>query len=264
MTDVPTTPTTPWYTGVEGFTPEIIGHLQSKGWDKLPAPQAALELTKSWKEAEKFVGVPANQLIRLPQDAKDEAGWKTVWSRLGAPADAKDYDFGTAKLDDATKEALRTAAGAVHLPKDSVTAIAAGLAKHLESAENAKQADYAAKVEGERTALAKDWGANHAANMITAKAAAGALGVTPEDVAALEKHIGYARVMKMFQNIGSKIGEDKFVTNDNGGARGIMTKEQATAKMSDLKKDDAWVKRYMSGGNAEDREMKALIAIITG
>lgn len=260
MTEV----TAPWYTGVEGYTPELVGHIQSKGWDKLDAPKAALELTKAWKEAEKFVGVPANQIIRVPTDVNDAAGWKTLWQRLGAPADAKDYDFTTSKLDAATQEVLRSTAAAANLPKDAATAVAAALAKHAETADAAKVADYTAKVEGERATLAKNWGANHAANMIVAKGAAAALGMTPEEIGALEKTVGYARTFEMLRNVGSKIGEDKFITSGGAGGNGIMTKEQAVAKLADLKKDESFVKRYMTGDTAAAREMAQLHTLIHG
>lgn len=268
MTEVTPAVVTPWHQGVEGFDAETIGHIQTKGWDKLDAPKAALQAVKAWKEAERYVGVPANQIVRLPTDANDEPGWKAVWARLGAPADAKDYDFSTVKIggkdiDAALQETFRTAAASAHLPKDAATRVAAGLAKYLESSEAAKLAEHTAAVEKEREALNKNWGANKDVNLVVAKNAAAALGVTPADVEALEKIVGYSRVMEIFRNIGTKIGEDKFVSNNGGGTPGVMTKEQAVARKAELMKDSAWADRYMKGGSAENREMTSLIKIIT-
>lgn len=257
----------PWYQGVEGADAEMIGHLQTKGFDKLAAPAAAIAIAKSWKEAERLVGAPSDQIIRLPKDPNDSEGMKTVWQRLGAPKDAKDYDFTSIKLpdgkalDEPMTEFLRKTAAELNLPKDVATRLAASLTKYSADSSAASGADSAAKLAEEKTALAKNWGANMAANMQVAKNAATALGVKPEDVTALESVVGYSRVMEMFRNIGAKIGEDKFV--NGGGAGNVMSREQAVARKADLMRDSDWGKRYMNGGTAESREMKELIAIIT-
>ena len=64
--------------------------------------------------------------------------------------------------------------------------------------------------------------------------------------------------------IGSKIGEDKFITNTGGGNGGVMTREQATARKKELMNDKAWSKSYLDGDAAKGREMTALNTIIVG
>ena len=88
---------TPWYQGNAAVTPEFIGHWQTRGWHDLPPDQLAINVTKAYREAEKFIGAPADELIRVPKDANDAAGWGKVWQRLGAPKDKDGYDFSTAK-----------------------------------------------------------------------------------------------------------------------------------------------------------------------
>lgn len=259
------TDATPWHTGLDA---ETVGHLQNKGFDKLPINEAVLGITKSWREAEKLIGVPAEQIIRLPKDPNDSDGMKAVWQRLGAPKDAKEYDFSTAlkadgkPADEAFVEFMRKTAGELNLPKDMAARVAASLVKYQSENETAASAERTAKLTEERTALAKNWGANQAANMQVAKNAAAALGVKPEDVAALESVVGYARVMDMFRQIGSKIGEDKFVRPDNNPS-GVMTMEQAVARKAELMKDAGWTAKYMNGDTAANREMTALLKIIT-
>lgn len=257
-----------WYTGVEGMDAEMVGHLQNKGFDKLAAPQAAAALAKSWREAEKLIGVPPEQIIRMPKDpTTDVDGMKAVWQRLGAPKDAKDYDFSKVLGADGKPasekfiEALRKTSAELNLPKDTAAKLASSLVKFSDDNSAADGAERTAKLAEEKTALAKNWGANVAANTEVAKRAAAALGVKPEDVTALEGVVGYARVMEMFRQIGTKIGEDKFITN-NGNPSGVMTREQAVARKAELMKDEGWVEKYMKGGSAENREMQSLIAII--
>ena len=112
--------------------------------------------------------------------------------------------------------------------------------------------------------LAANWGANAEANLFVAKQAAAKLGVTPEAVAALEKVVGYDQVMSLFHNIGTKIGEDKFVQNPNPAIPGVMSREQAVAQRAELMNDSTFTKRYLDGEAAAFRQMTALNTLIVG
>lgn len=260
----------PWFDGVAGFDAEYIGHLQNRGWDKKPAPEVAFEALKAWKGAEKLVGVPADQVVRIPKDATDEAGWKAVWGRLGMPTEAKGYDFTDVKradgkaLDETLTGAMREAAFKSHLPKDAATAVMREVAKYQESIETKAAAERTAKLAEQRTALKLNWGANEAANMFVAQRAAAALGIDPATVSSLEGVIGYDKVMEMFRAIGSKIGEDKFITGTGSNAAGAMTREGAVAKKAELMSNKDWTKSYLDGDKEKAREMTALNIIITG
>ncbi len=271
MVDAVVTPPPPtaWHTGIANADPELIGHITNKGWHEKPVAEAAYEAAKAHRDAEKLIGVPANQLVRLPTDAADEAGWSNVWARLGAPKDAKDYDFTPVKnakgdpIDAKLADVVRAAAAKYHLPKDAAAGLAQEFIKFNDTNSAAATVEEQAKLADEYKALDTNWGANKDANMFVAKKAAQALGVSPETVQALEKQIGYAKVMEMFRAIGSKIGEDKFVTSDRP-AGGVMTREQAQAKLSELKHDTAWANRFLAGDVAAKREMEALTILISG
>jgi len=255
-----------WLTGADA---EIVGHIQNKGWDKLTPDAAAREIAKAHREAERHIGVPADQILRVPKDASDEAGWNAVFSRLGKPAAATDYDLSAVKFGDGTdlsddfRDFAQKTAHALNLPKDQGTRLAAEIAKFIDGASSADAANAEAALATEKAELAKDWGNNHEANLFIAKQAAAKLGVTPEAVAALEKQIGYAGVMKMFQKIGTSIGEDKFI-NSGDPQKGIMTREQAVARKAELMNDDSFRTRYLNGDTAANREMTSLLVLITG
>lgn len=269
-TTVADTTTKPWYDGVAGVDQTIVGYWQNKGWDKKSAAEVAFEATKAWKAAEGFVGVPADQIIRLPKDAADEAGWNTVHTRLGRPVDAKGYDISVVKradgtaLDEATVEFIRDRAFKLNLSKDKAIEFASELVKRDDGARASADVEKQAKLIEQKAALDKNWGPNKAANMFVAQRAAAALGVDPATVASLEGVIGYDKVMDMFLAIGSKIGEDKFVQSTNMGAPGVMTVEQAKARVEDLKKDEVWRASYLKGDATKLREMTALNTIIAG
>jgi hypothetical protein len=248
---------------------EIIGHWQNKGWSQKTAEEIAVEATRAHREAERFVGAPANQIIRLPADAGDAAGWNAVWSRLGKPADAKDYKLGEIKhvdekpIDPRIEEALRTAAHSANLPVAAASSVAQAVVKALDAQRADEVAQSATKLATEKATLEKNWGTNVAVNKMVAAGAAKALGVSAEAVAALENVIGYAQVMEMFRNIGSKIGEDKFIL-PGAGAGKVMSADAAKARRAELMADTAWVNAYLAGDHQKAREMAEITAIIVG
>ena len=260
----------PWYQGVTGIDQETIGHMQTKGWDKKTAAEAAVEAVKAFRQAEKHIGIPVDQILKIPKDATDEAGWNSVWQRLGKPQDAKGYDFSAVKntdgtpLDETLANTIREQAYRLNLPKDAAVKLTDEFNKYNESRRIAQQSEASAKLAEERAALTKNWGANFEANKFVAQRAAAALGVDPATVTILEQQVGYSKVMEMFLNIGSKIGEDKFVRATGGEHSGVMSVQQAHARIAELKADKAWVGKYNDGDAQANREMTTLVKMISG
>lgn len=257
----------PWY---EGAAAEDVGYFQNRGWDKLDAKGAALEAAKAHRNAEKMLGHPADKMVRLPADANDAEGWRQVRLKLGAPQDAKGYDFTAIKhadgspLEEAFANTMKERALRLGLKPSDALEFVSDLVKMGDESEGAEATEVAGKLAAEKTKLAENWGSKYAANEFVAKQTAAALGVTPEQVSALEKMVGYAAAMEMFRNIGTKIGEDKFVLSPGGGANQIMTKEQAVDRKDSLMKDTVWVSKYNSGDTAAFNEMLALNKMIVG
>src|SRR6185369_761088 len=84
-TGTTTAPATPWYQGK--VDAETIGHWDNKGWKKDDPIAVAIEASKQARELQRHFGVPADQLLKLPKDTTDEAGWRAVRQRLGAPGE---------------------------------------------------------------------------------------------------------------------------------------------------------------------------------
>lgn len=256
----------PWYDGADA---ETVGYLQNRGLDKLPPNEAALKAAGFHREAERLIGAPANEIVRLPKDPNDAAAWAAVRTRLGAPADEKGYNFADIKHADGSAltadEVTAWSKRALTLglrPSDAVTLVADTI-KAGDEAASSGLVEKQGKIAAEKTALAQSWGPNFEANMFVAKRAAAALGVTPEAIQALEGQIGYKAVMEMMRNIGSKIGEDKFVMSQQpGGIPQAMTREQAVERKASLMADKVWVKAYLEGDNQKAAEMTALNTMI--
>lgn len=258
---------TPWY-----GTPdtETLGYIQNRGLDKMTADKAAMEAIKSHREAEKFLGVPQDQLLRIPKDASDVAGWNTVHAKLGAPADAKEYDFSAVKYKDGTPlspeetESIRTIAADLKLPKNSAALLAQKLLALGEVSRETSMAKAAGELAQEQDKLNQNWGSNKAAHMVVAENAMRALGVTDEQIENLSKQIGYATTMEMFRNIGARTGEDKFVTNGQGGQSGVMTKDAATYRLGQLQNDSLWFNKFQAGDVLAVKEFNDLTRIKAG
>lgn len=272
MTDTTTTTTTtdtkPWYDGVANVTPELLGHWQNRGLhDKTPA-EVAIAMTTAHREAESKLGVPADQLLRLPKDP-NAPEWSGVWERLGRPKEAKEYDFSTVKtktgeaLPDDLADHLRNTAFTANMSKDAALRLAQETVKRMDAQKDADAAVYTDKIAAEKTKLQDNWKTNYEANMVIAKAGAAKVGISPEAVDALEKVIGYAEVMDVLRKIGMSTTEASFVQGGNQSLNGgLMTKEQAAARKAELMTDQAWMTRWNNGGLQEKRELAAITRIL--
>lgn len=255
----PTATATPWHQGVDAT---ILGHWQNKGYDLADPGKVAIEATKSAIEASKLLGVPANELLRMPKQNAAETDVKAFWSRLGVPDKPADYDlsgikFGGDDLDPVFADTMRSALANAYVPKDKAATIVSAVTKFFENVEAQETATNAAKVAEERTALAKSWGPNAEFNRLQAMQGAKRLGVTPEDVTLLENQIGYSRIMEMFRRVGAATTEDTFVEGRQGGAA-PATREAATARRAELESDPAWRERFLAGDKKAFSEWHAL------
>ena len=260
---------TPWYTGK--IDAETIGYLQNRALADKSPEEVAIASIKAHREAEKFVGAPANQLLRLPTDPGDAAGWAAVHERLGAPKDKTGYDLANVKFadgtapDDAFLDFIRTQSAALHLPKDAAPQLAAAFTKFLEGNDAAEAADRTVALQKEKDTLKANWGPNSDANLLVAKAGAAKLGMTAEDVAAFEGVVGFARVMEILRVVGSKTGEDRWVTPPTGsGDSRVMSIDAAKERKASLMVDKDFIARYNKGDTAAQKEMLALNTIIVG
>lgn len=266
-----TTTTTAWFDG-KTQDQELIGHIQNRGWDKKDAVTVALEAATAHRNAEKHIGIPADQIIRMPK-LDDPAAVKSVMVRLGAPEDASKYDFSRVKKSDGTDldasqvDLFRGIARDNFLPQVAAEKMATALIKAGSDAAVKRAAEEAANLKIEQDALDKNWGANKQANSFIAQQAASKFGSKiAAAVAALEGKAGYAAVMEMMLEFGLKTGEDKFVNRPGGGTGNNepMTISGAKASKADLMRDQAFVARFNSGDTEARKQMAALDYIIAG
>lgn len=249
------------------------GHVQTRGWDKLPADKAVLEAVKAHREATTFIGHPQDRLLKLPAANADPKEWDPIYQRLGAPKDVAEYGktldavkFKNGdKLDDATRTTLTGLATKNHWTPAALTDAANAMVARTEADEAKSSKSSADEIALADKRLRDNWGANYEPFKIVAKRAAERLG--PEFVKAaedLEKSAGYDKAMELFRMLGVQFGEDTFIRNSNGGKGMALTKEQAVARLAELRGDTAWTARHIKGDPETRKEHDALIAISLG
>ena len=269
ITKVTTTPVAspPWHQSVDN---DMKVHWQSKGYDISDPVKVALAATKAHMEAVKFLGVPPNQLLRLPNDVNDEAGWNAVYQRFGAPADKSGYDFSKVKfgdgsdLDTGFADFMREKAHELHLPKNSAEALSQAFVGFMEQADKNEATQNVQRLAEQKAQLQKDWGNNYEFNRQTAVQGAQKLGATVEMVNALEQAAGYAAVMEMFRKVGSGTVEEAFIQGQQKGGEFMNAAQTAQHRLNELVANPQWSARLNSGEAEARREFDTLTKAIAG
>lgn len=251
----------PWHDGVAD---DVKGFWQNKGLPLDNPKEFSTKLTELYRSAEKFIGVPPDQVVKIPKADAPPEDIRAYHERLGAPKEAKDYDLSAVK-DATIAEQLRTSMYERGVSKDAASTIAATIAKALESNATTASTVNAQALADQKAALRANWGDKFEFNHLQAIEGARRLGIAPEAVKALEGVIGYDKVMDAMRKIGVGTKEDTFVERGAGGPTGdVTTREGAVSRKQELMADVAWADRYLKGGATEAREMTRLNTLIDG
>jgi hypothetical protein len=265
ITDVTAPPTVPWHNVLDA---EMRTYALKKGYDLTDPMKAFMASARGHMEAEKFIGVPPNRLLKLPEDVNDEAGWKAVYQRFGAPVDKNGYDFSQVKfsdgsdLDQSFAEFMRTKAFELHLPTTSAAALSQAFVGFMEEGDKRESEAMAQKLTEEKAQLQKDWGNNYEYNRQTAVQGAQKLKVTAEDVATLEKAVGYSRVMEIFRKVGAGTTEDSYISGKQGGEF-MTTQQTAQTRLNELMANPQWQGRFLQNEPEARREFEQLTRLIS-
>lgn len=255
----PPPPATAWY---EGFDADTKAYITNNGHGTKTLAEAFAETAKAHQAAQSYIGVKPEQIVKLPADDNPEA-WKDVWRKLGAPDSPDKYDFTTVKKadgsapDEADIAFVRATAAKLNLPLAAAQALASELTARQDKATQDAGIVLAGRVAEQKTALRTQWAQNFEANEFVARQAMAAFGLTPEQIAGVENSPNVAAAMETWRQIGTRIGEDKFVNNGGGPrpAGGAMTLEEARGRKAELMGDGDWTKRFLAGGVEEKRTM---------
>lgn len=246
----------PWHASYDADT---RGWLENRGLTKLDAKDALPKIIDGFRNAEKKLGVPSDQMLRLPADRAAEGAMTDVWNKLGRPDESGGYTLPTdAGGDD--KDFEDWARGKFHgrgLTQDQASGLYQDFTEMIATATTQNETEAQLENDVSVADLKREWGNTYERNLEVARGAIRALGADNGVVDTMEELMGYPSVIKLFNNIGQKIGEDRFASGDtNSGIPGMpSTPVAAQARINELKNDTAFVKKY----NAGDTEARKLM-----
>lgn len=244
-----------------GFTEDVRNYVTTKGF------KDAASVVESYRNLEKLRGVPQERLLTLPEK-EDAPEWANIYQRLGTPKEKTEYKF---ELPDEAKndEFENWARDTFHkhnLTKAQAENVMREYGEYLKNGLTKTATEYQQKVSTEMNELKAEWGQAHDKYMGLAKRAVSSLGIEAEQIDALEQALGYKGVMSLFKNLGSKLGEDSFVSGDNKANNkfGALSPSEAKSRIDDLMKDKAFVDKYLSKDVSSVQEMERLHRIMSG
>ena len=237
-----------------GLNPDIAGYVQNKGW------KAPTDVIEGYRNLEKYHGVPAEKLLRLPDFNKaDKVEMDQFYSKLGRPMDASKYSIDvpegqSTEMADWARNVFYEAG----LTDSQAAKISKQWNEYAGGMKNNMEAGFQERIASEDRALRQEWGQAYDQELGVAKHAAKALGINADKIDALESSLGHAETLKFLNQIGKRLGEDKFVGNGSQGSGFKMTPAAAQAQINALRNDKEFIAKYVAG-NAEARaEMNRL------
>jgi hypothetical protein len=237
-----------------GLSEEFKGYVQNKQW-KEPA-----HVVESYRNLENLLG-KQEHIVKIPEN-DDPVEWSKVHERLGRPATAKDYKFDIPK-DIGDEKFGEWAKGTFHelgISQKQAEKLVGKWNDYVRSSLNSQNEVYNADIAKQEVAIKKEWGAAYDQNVNIAKSAAHKFGMDAEKITKLESALGFAETVKLFHTIGSKLGEGSFVQGSGGSGNGfgVLSPAQARDRITALKSDPDFTKRYLSGDVSARDEMDRL------
>jgi hypothetical protein len=201
----------------------------------------------------------AGRTVVLPAK-EDDPAWSEVYTKLGRPESPDGYKLPIPEGGDPSFS--KVAASWFHdagIPARQAQSLAAKWNEYQTKVATEQQAAEQAKLKVEHEALQADWGTGPSFDkqIALAKRAAQQLGVDEEAIGALEKTLGYSKVMKLFAKIGEQGAEDETVGVGGNDAL-TLTPEAARAQKARLMADASWAKRYLEGDAMARADMERI------
>lgn len=250
------TPPVDWQTG---FTDEQRGFVSTKGF------KAPVDVLDSYKNLEKLMGAGPDRLIKLPEKLDDDAAVMPIFDRLGRPGKAEEYKIPVPEGQD-TKfaDAVKPVMHKLGLTQKQAEGLAKWWNETQVSAVQHHTDTQQAEREQQLTGLRTEWGAAYEQNIAAARHAAAEFGFDKAAIDIIENSMGFARTLKLFHDIGSKVGESAFHTGDTDGFGSKLTPAQARGEIAALKGDVEFRKKYTAGDIAARKRMDQLHAWAAG
>lgn len=242
----------------DGFSAENVAWIQTQG---IKDAHTAIE---GYRNLQKLTGGGLDRIVQLPKDNADEKGYRSMYAKLGMPEKPEDYIIDAPK-EGADENFIKWTRGEFHklgLSKEQGTKLSKAWNEYANTQIKTMNEAAITEGQGQLDALKREWGTDYPVNVERGTNAAKTFGVSKDDLTKIESALGFAKTMKLFQTIGTKLGEGEYVTGAGGiGNTGHLTKEQAQNRIGMLRADSEFITAYLAGGAKETTEMNRLMMI---
>lgn len=248
----------------DSFDADTKGWVSGMGLDKLDAGAALAKVLPMYRGAEQKLGVPADQLLRLPgKDAKPE-DWRGVYTKLGLPEKPEGYEIKAPDGD--SGEFMKQATTWFHeigVPKGMAQALAGKWNEYVGAQTAAAEGRWNQRFDSEMAELTKEWGDNFNANKDLAGRVERSLGLNRDQLVSMERALGPKAYQQFLARFGTSMGEHRFQGGDGQKQFG-MSAEGAKQRIVDLGKDQAFQKKLFAGDADAKAEWTRLHQIAHG
>ena len=228
---------------------------------------------KGWRDAERLIGVPKDQLLRLPADlstAKPEE-LDAVYSRLGRPAAATDYKLPKVEGGEEFAGKMATAFHQAGLSQRQIDVIAPAYNSYITEAVAAQEKAQEQREQLDLQNLHREWPgqvfdqrqemARRAVREFVSPVA-GDESKTAEMLGQIEDAIGTLMFLKLFSGIGEKVSEARYIDGDRNRGTFGMTPAAAKAELDAKMQDRVWSKKVFDNPKGpEGQEWDRLIQL---
>lgn len=248
-----------WASSYEG---DVKGWLDGMGVAKLPEKDALAKIIPMYRNAEQKLGVPADQLIRLPKDENDADGLRGIMAKLGLPETPDGYEL---PVPEGHPDAFAKAAAAklheIGVPKGMAQKIAAFNNEYLSSQMAAQAEQIEARDVADIDAMRAEMGDQYDKNIELSRRVRRSAGLSDDEALSIARSIGLKRATMMFAELGKSMGEHRFAGGDGGSSTFGMSIEGARARITELRKDQAFVNALTAGDADKKAEWTRLHGI---
>lgn len=245
-----------WLGDVDELT---LGYIQNKGWTE---PKQILD---GYRNLEKLFGADkAGNTVILPKAEATPEELSAFYSKLGRPVDADGYGIKAPEgmpTDPAFTKAAADKFYELGLSQKQGQELTNWWNNTMSQQMTTQQNNSLETFQKDEASLKTEWGNAYDQNFVVAKNVATQLGLDAPTIDKLQGALGHAGVMKLLANIGSKSGEDKFVTGQNSSSfSSVMTPAQAKADIQAKMADKTFASNYLNKNADALAEMARLHA----
>jgi hypothetical protein len=215
---------------------ELKEFAEKRGWKD---PEKVVE---SYREFEKFQGVPKDQIIKVPKDENDKEGWDAVYTKIGRPETSDKYELPVPEgQDPAFAAEVSKWMFDSGIPKKSAQALATKWNEYVVESQKTALATFQATGEKELAELKVELGNAFDSSMEQGKRLFAQVGIDADTSNMLEQALGTGKYLRLMSKMGSLIAESSFVEGKTGHVN--WTPAAAQTEIAALIKDKEFQQR---------------------